>query len=327
MPATVTAARSDSLGRIPIRALSPQQPENRWPAKAYVGEVVPFEATVFREGHGAAARRAGAHRPRRRRVTLHPMQLIAPGTDRWRAEVQLDRAGRAGAGASAPRATTGPPGCTTPRSRSRRGRMSSSSSPMGAELLARLPRSRCSPRPAPPSWTRELTPAARLTVAHDPRLTARDRRASRAVAAHRISRALTLRVERTRAGGRRLVRVLPPLGGRQAGARTAPGPAAPSAPPPAPARRRGDGLRRGLPAADPPDRARVPQGTEQHARRRPERPGQPVGDRLGRGRPRRHPPRPRHRRRLHVLPRRRPRSTASRSRSTSRCSARPTTRG
>jgi len=52
MPATVTASRSEPLGRIPIRALSPQQPENRWPATGYVGEVVPFEATVFREGHG-----------------------------------------------------------------------------------------------------------------------------------------------------------------------------------------------------------------------------------------------------------------------------------
>ncbi len=39
------------LGRIPIRFLSPQQPEGRWPSKAYAGEVIPFAATVFREGH------------------------------------------------------------------------------------------------------------------------------------------------------------------------------------------------------------------------------------------------------------------------------------
>lgn len=39
------------IGRIPIRHLTPAQPEGLWPAKAFVGEVVPFGATVFREGH------------------------------------------------------------------------------------------------------------------------------------------------------------------------------------------------------------------------------------------------------------------------------------
>ncbi|MDP3208689.1 MAG: DUF3416 domain-containing protein, partial [Rhodoglobus sp.] len=38
------------LGRIPIRHLTPQQPGGLWQAKAFAGEVVPFEATVFREG-------------------------------------------------------------------------------------------------------------------------------------------------------------------------------------------------------------------------------------------------------------------------------------
>ena len=43
----------------------------------------------------------------------------------------------------------------------------------------------------------------------------------------------------------------------------------------APARRRRDGLRRALPAADPPDRPDQPQGPEQHARRRPDDVGSP----------------------------------------------------
>ncbi|MBC7519389.1 MAG: alpha-1,4-glucan--maltose-1-phosphate maltosyltransferase [Microbacteriaceae bacterium] len=43
------------MGRIPIRHLSPQQPENLWPAKAFAGEVVPFGATVFKEGHDELA--------------------------------------------------------------------------------------------------------------------------------------------------------------------------------------------------------------------------------------------------------------------------------
>ena len=89
-----------------------------------------------------------------------------------------------------------------------------------------------------------------------------------------------------------LVRVLPALRGR--GARRAP---------PArhlPHRRaaaagdRGDGLRRGLPAADPPDRHDLPQGPQQHPDRRARRRRLALGDRLPGGRPRRRPPRPGH---------------------------------
>ncbi|HEY4225537.1 MAG TPA: alpha-1,4-glucan--maltose-1-phosphate maltosyltransferase [Pseudolysinimonas sp.] len=92
MPATVTAVRSDSLGRIPIRALSPQQPENRWAATGYVGEVVPFEATVFREGHGILRAEILLRDPSGA-TSVHPMELITPGTDRWRADVQLGAQG------------------------------------------------------------------------------------------------------------------------------------------------------------------------------------------------------------------------------------------
>ena len=56
-------------------------------------------------------------------------------------------------------------------------------------------------------------------------------------------------------------------------------------------------------------------------------PGQPVGDRLGRGRPHGGRARPRHARRLRGVPRAKPSASASRSRSTSRCSARPITPG
>ena len=59
---------------------------------------------------------------------------------------------------------------------------------------------------------------------------------------------------------------------------------------PAPARGRRDGLRRGLPAADPPDRPGQPQGAQQRAGGPAGRRRLAVGDRLGRGRPRRHPP-------------------------------------
>ena len=52
-----------------------------------------------------------------------------------------------------------------------------------------------------------------------------------------------------------------------------------------------------------------------------------MGDRRRGGRPRRHPPRPRRLRRLRLLRRRGRAGTASRSRSTTRCRPRPTTRG
>ena len=80
------------LGRIPIRHLTPQQPDALWPAKAFRGEVVPFEATVFREGHDELGVQlvvtdpAGTER-------VHRMLPIAPGTDRWGAAVQLSIAG------------------------------------------------------------------------------------------------------------------------------------------------------------------------------------------------------------------------------------------
>ena len=105
-------------------------------------------------------------------------------------------------------------------------------------------------------------------------------------------------------GLRLLVRVLPALRGRRAPRRRLldlrhvphRGPAA--------ARDRRDGLRRRLHPAGEPDRHDEPQGPEQHPRRRAERPGLPLRHRLGGGRPRRDPPRPRHRAGLPRLPRR-----------------------
>jgi starch synthase (maltosyl-transferring) len=104
MPDTTTAAGSDTgfpsaktaapsaIGRIPIRDLAPQQPENRWPAASYLGEVVPFEATVFREGHGLLRVEVVITDPNGT-TSRHPMTLVGAGTDRWRTEVQLDQQG------------------------------------------------------------------------------------------------------------------------------------------------------------------------------------------------------------------------------------------
>jgi starch synthase (maltosyl-transferring) len=80
------------LGRIPIRNLSPVQPEDRWPAKAYVGEVVPFGATVFREGHDLLGVELLLVDPDGAE-TSHRMSATVPGTDRWRVLAQLGAEG------------------------------------------------------------------------------------------------------------------------------------------------------------------------------------------------------------------------------------------
>src|SRR5690554_1777078 len=80
------------VGRIPIRQLSPQQPENLWPAKAFIGEVVPFQATAFKEGHDILGVDLLLTDPDGTQSS-HRMRSVAPGTDRWQADVQLEAAG------------------------------------------------------------------------------------------------------------------------------------------------------------------------------------------------------------------------------------------
>ncbi|MCU1425250.1 MAG: alpha-amylase [Microbacteriaceae bacterium] len=80
------------IGRIPIRNLKPRQPENRWPTKAFAGEVVPFQATVFREGHDQIGADLLLIDPRGTQ-TRHRMSPGAPGTDSWVAEALVPQPG------------------------------------------------------------------------------------------------------------------------------------------------------------------------------------------------------------------------------------------
>ncbi|MGI9824075.1 alpha-1,4-glucan--maltose-1-phosphate maltosyltransferase [Agromyces sp. Marseille-Q5079] len=86
------SSRTVRAGRIPVTRLSPAVPDPRWRPKAFEGEVVPFRANVFREGHDqvgamlvATAPSGLEHRAR--------MALTAPGTDRWEAKLLLDEVG------------------------------------------------------------------------------------------------------------------------------------------------------------------------------------------------------------------------------------------
>ncbi|ASD24009.1 alpha-1,4-glucan--maltose-1-phosphate maltosyltransferase [Cryobacterium sp. LW097] len=77
---------------MPVLDLSPQLNDNLWPAKAFAGEVVPFGATAFREGHDAIGVMLHLTAPDGTQ-TQHPMRPGAPGTDRYEAQVRLDLQG------------------------------------------------------------------------------------------------------------------------------------------------------------------------------------------------------------------------------------------
>lgn len=90
-----TAITSDwqpQVGRIPILELSPQIDDNLWPARAFAGEVVPFAATAFREGHDRIGVTLLLTAPDGTEAS-HPMELVSAGLDRWQTHVQLGRQG------------------------------------------------------------------------------------------------------------------------------------------------------------------------------------------------------------------------------------------
>ncbi|WP_343050880.1 alpha-1,4-glucan--maltose-1-phosphate maltosyltransferase [Microcella alkalica] len=75
-----------------MRHLSPQQPENLWPSKAYAGEVVPFAATIFREGHDVLGGDLVLLSPDGE-TSEHPLAMRVKGTDRWETEALIDHEG------------------------------------------------------------------------------------------------------------------------------------------------------------------------------------------------------------------------------------------
>ena len=191
----VATPHEPRIGRIPIRNLSPRQPEGRWPAKSFVGEVVPFEATIFREGHGELFAEVLLTDPDGTE-TAYPMSLIGSGTDLWRAEALITRTGD-----------------WTFRVRAASDDWASWLHAadikiaavqdvelvfaMGADLLRRSP-SAIFAQAATALADAKLTPAARLKVAHDPRLASALAEAP-LISLETFSETLPLHVERTAA--------------------------------------------------------------------------------------------------------------------------------
>jgi starch synthase (maltosyl-transferring) len=189
------------MGRIPIRNLSPQQPENSWPAKAFVGEVVPFRATVFKDGHDILgvdlllSDPAGAQ-------TKHRMTQIDEGTAIWQTEVLLDSPGEWVYSVQAWQDEWAtwlhnaeikiPAGVDVQLMLS-----------MGSALLARASKAAADNKiladAAKAIASKSLAPLARLAVAVDPRVTDEIEKQPLATLLT-LSLPLTVRVERTRAG-------------------------------------------------------------------------------------------------------------------------------
>ncbi|MFI9150038.1 maltotransferase domain-containing protein, partial [Streptomyces sp. NPDC053367] len=84
----------ETIGRIPVRDVHPVVEGGRRPAKAVEGETFQVTATVFREGHDAVAANVVLTGPDGRPGPFTPMRELAPGSDRWGAEVTPGAPGR-----------------------------------------------------------------------------------------------------------------------------------------------------------------------------------------------------------------------------------------
>ncbi|WP_344389770.1 maltotransferase domain-containing protein, partial [Streptomyces vastus] len=82
-----------TMGRVPILDVRPAVECGRRPAKAVVGETFQVTATVFGEGHDAVAANVVLYDPSGRPGPWTPMRELAPGSDRWGADVTPDAMG------------------------------------------------------------------------------------------------------------------------------------------------------------------------------------------------------------------------------------------
>ncbi|QKW26165.1 alpha-1,4-glucan--maltose-1-phosphate maltosyltransferase [Streptomyces seoulensis] len=89
-----TASPTAVIGRVPVRDVRPAVEYGRRPAKAVTGETFQVTATVFREGHDAVAADVVLTDPEGRPGPWTPMRELAPGSDRWGAEVTPGAPGR-----------------------------------------------------------------------------------------------------------------------------------------------------------------------------------------------------------------------------------------
>ncbi|MEY4450984.1 MAG: hypothetical protein RLZZ380_105 [Actinomycetota bacterium] len=88
----ITYRHSSPIGRLPISSVSPVVDGGRWPAKGVVGEMIPFSATVFREGHDALGVELLLTSPAGKTHTIR-MHEGAAGSDSWHGRAVVDELG------------------------------------------------------------------------------------------------------------------------------------------------------------------------------------------------------------------------------------------
>lgn len=89
---SINTPHKHPFGRLPILNLTPTVEAGRWPAKAYVGEVIPFGATVFREGHDSLGVELLLTSPSGKQ-SIHRLAAGSPGSDRWETSVLIREQG------------------------------------------------------------------------------------------------------------------------------------------------------------------------------------------------------------------------------------------
>src|SRR5258708_15026181 len=87
--ATALGSVTRVIGRTPILDVEPAVDCGRRPARAAKGESFQVSATIFREGHGIINAAAVLRDPERKASPLVYMRELAPGTDRWGADVTV----------------------------------------------------------------------------------------------------------------------------------------------------------------------------------------------------------------------------------------------
>ena len=93
MSSVISHRHEQPVGRFPILDVQPTVDGGRWAAKAFDGELIPFSAIVFREGHDALGVELLLTSPTGKN-TVHRMHAGAPGSDRWHTAVLLAETGR-----------------------------------------------------------------------------------------------------------------------------------------------------------------------------------------------------------------------------------------
>ena len=92
MSHTIEYRHASPIGRLPITEVSPVVEAGRWPAKGFLGELIPFKAVVFREGHDALGAEVLLTSPSGKTSCIR-MTEGAPGSDSWHSKAVVDELG------------------------------------------------------------------------------------------------------------------------------------------------------------------------------------------------------------------------------------------